>query len=281
MQTITLPQAMMAWADAQRAAGRRIGLVPTMGFLHAGHASLMDLLRPRCDVLVVSIFVNPMQFGAGEDLDRYPRDREGDAARCAAHGVDVVFAPDAMYPDDFSTRVRVSGITEGLCGASRPTHFEGVTTVVSRLFGLTRCDVAVFGEKDYQQLQVLRRMVRDLAMPVQVLAGPIVREPDGLALSSRNVFLSEVDRQRGLSLSRALQGVADAVAAGTTDVTELLALGRGLLDADAVDYLSIVDANDLTPLDVVDRPARALVAAKLGATRLIDNAPVGPEATWT
>lgn len=262
----------MAWADAARAEGLRIGLVPTMGFLHAGHASLMDLVRPHCDRLVVSIFVNPLQFGEGEDLDRYPRDPEGDAATCAAHGVDAIFSPEAMYPPGHATRVRVEGLTAGLCGAHRPVHFEGVTTVVARLFGLSRADVAAFGEKDFQQLAVLRRMARDLAIPIEILGGPIVRDDDGLALSSRNAYLSDAERARGLTLSAALRAMRDAAATGERDVATLTALGRGILDADGVDYLEVVDAEDLSPLTTLDgRPARALVAAYVGATRLIDN----------
>jgi pantoate--beta-alanine ligase len=252
-----------------------------MGFLHAGHASLMDLLRPRCDALVVSIYVNPIQFGAGEDLDRYPRDPEGDAATCEAHGVDAIFQPEVMYPPGFATRVRVSGLTEGLCGANRPTHFEGVTTVVARLFGLARCDVAAFGEKDFQQLQVIRRMVADLALPVDIVPGPIVRDDDGLALSSRNAYLSPAERRRGLTLSRALRAMAEAAASGARDVARLRALGRDVLDVDRLDYLEVVDVDTLTPVERVEGPARALVAAHVGATRLIDNVALGGASGWT
>jgi len=265
-----LPAEMTAWADARRRAGR-IGLVPTMGFLHDGHLSLMAALRARCDHLVVSIFVNPLQFGAGEDLSTYPRDLARDLALCEAQGVDAVFAPGAaMYPEGFVTEVTVSALTEGLCGASRPTHFAGVTTVVARLFGLTRCDVAIFGEKDWQQLQVLRRMARDLGLPVQIVGGGIVREPDGLAMSSRNTYLSAADRRRAVTLSRALATMAEARAGGETDVATLKQVGRAELDVDRVDYLEIVDG-DLAPVDTVTGPSRALVAAYLGATRLIDN----------
>ncbi|MCB9665168.1 MAG: pantoate--beta-alanine ligase [Alphaproteobacteria bacterium] len=270
MEVLDTSEAMTAWAAARR--GRvRVGLVPTMGFLHAGHASLLDLLRPRCEALVVSIYVNPLQFGAGEDLDRYPRDLEGDLALCAAHGADAVFTPASLYPPGHATRVRVEGLTEGLCGASRPVHFEGVTTVVARLFGLVGCDVAAFGEKDFQQLQVLRRMTADLALPVEIVGGPIVRDADGLALSSRNAYLDPAQRARALSLSRALRALQDAVVAGEHDVAALTALGRGLLDVDALDYLEVVDPQTLRPVARVDGEARALVAASLGATRLIDN----------
>lgn len=270
MQRLDSPAAMAAWSEA-RWRGGRIGLVPTMGALHAGHAALMDAVRPRCDHLIVSVFVNPLQFGAGEDLDAYPRTLAADLAVCAAHGVDAVFAPTVMYPPDFGTTVHVAGLTTGLCGASRPTHFDGVTTVVARLFGVCRADIAAFGEKDYQQLAVIRRMVRDLALPVEIVGVPTVREPDGLALSSRNIYLSAAQRARAVSLSGALRAMRDAVGAGTRDVDALRAIGRAALDVDRLDYLEVVDATDLTSVQTVDRPARALVAAFLGDTRLIDN----------
>lgn len=263
--------AVQAQSLAWRRQGLRVGFVPTMGFLHAGHTSLMDRAREACDRLVVSIFVNPLQFGEGEDLDVYPRDLEGDAAKCRAHGCDVLFVPEAFYPDDFSARVALGGITERLCGAHRPGHFEGVTTVVARLFGVVQPDVAVFGEKDYQQLAVLRRMVRDLAMPIDVVGAPLVRDGDRLALSSRNKYLSPSDRQRALSLHQALFAMRDA----TGSVSERLEIGRNRLDVDRVDYLEIVDADTLQPLDTLDRPARALVAAYVGGTRLIDNIAIG------
>ncbi len=278
MDVLTTPELMLAWSRARQAQAHRVGLVPTMGFLHAGHASLMDALRPQCEALVVSIFVNPLQFGAGEDLDRYPRDEAGDLALCEAHGVDAVFLPSvaAMYPEGFSTRVRVSRLTEHLCGASRPVHFEGVTTVCARLFGLTRCDLAIFGEKDFQQLTVLRKMVDDLALPVQIVPGALVRAEDGLALSSRNKYLSPQERLRALSLSAALRAMRDAAAAGEQDVSRLVSVGRGLLQVDAVDYLEVVDPDDLQPLTVLDRPARAVLAATVGRTRLLDNLALGP-----
>lgn len=280
METITSPEAMSAWADERRGEGRRIGLVPTMGFLHDGHLSLMDLMRSRVDDLVVSIYVNPLQFGPTEDLDRYPRDPEGDLAKCASSGVDALFVPAVMYPHGFQTSVAVHEVTRGLDGAARPGHFEGVATVVARLFGITRCDEACFGEKDWQQLTVIRRMVQDLAMPVEVVAGPLIRDHDGLALSSRNKYLSAEDRRRALTLSRALFGMARSELSGQPDVAALIAQGKAALDVDRLDYLAIVDADTLEPLDVVDRPARGLVAAFVGATRLIDNVPIGPEPTW-
>lgn len=281
MHTVTDPGSMSAWADAARARGARIGFVPTMGFLHAGHVSLMERLRPEVDALVVSIFVNPLQFGPNEDLARYPRNPEGDARACESAGVDVLLtmesgAGGAFYPPGFSTSVAVGGLTDRLCGASRPGHFDGVTTVVARLLNVTRCDVACFGEKDWQQLAVVRRMVRDLAMPVEILGAPLVRDADGLALSSRNAYLDVDARSRALSLHRALFAMASLASHGTTDVGHVLDAGRSLLDVDRVDYLELVDPDSLEPIEVLDRPARALVAAFVGPTRLIDNLAVEP-----
>lgn len=276
MELITTPLDMTATAAGWRAQGLRIGLVPTMGFLHRGHTSLMEALRARVDRLVTSVYVNPLQFGPSEDLARYPRDPDGDLARCRGVGVDAVFMPDDLYPEGFSTSVSVHGLTDGLCGAKRPGHFEGVATVVTRLFGLTRCDVAIFGEKDYQQLQVIRRLVRDLALPVEIVAGELVREVDGLALSSRNTYLSEDERRRALSLSRALCAMAAEVRDGRREVPSLQRQGRAHLDVDKLDYLEVVDAESLAPLETVDRPARALVAAFVGKTRLIDNVALEP-----
>ena len=271
MKTIVDPARMQETALAWRAQGLRVGFVPTMGFLHQGHTSLMDLARPLCDRLVVSIFVNPLQFGPGEDLDRYPRDPEGDAARCKAHGTDLLFMPTALYPPGHATRVAVRGLSDGLCGADRPTHFEGVTTVVARLFGVVQPHVAVFGEKDYQQLAIIRRMTRDLALPVEVVGGPLVRDTDGVALSSRNKYLTDTDRLRARTLSGSLRAIQAAVQAGERHVPTLLALGRSRVDADELDYIDIRSADDLASLDVIDRPARVFGAARYQHTRLIDN----------
>lgn len=273
MRVQTDPTAMQDEARARRAAGERIGFVPTMGFLHAGHTSLMRQARPRCDWLVASIYVNPLQFAPHEDLDRYPRDPEGDLAKCEEAGVDLVFMPSQLYMPEHSTRVRVSGVSEGLCGGSRPVFFEGVATVVARLFGLVKPTVAIFGEKDYQQLKVIQRMVADLAMDIEVLGGPLVRDADGLALSSRNAYLSPAERARALSLHRALQAMRGAAREGEREVGALLALGRAQLDVDRLDYLEIVDDALLRPLARLPEQgeARALVAAVVGRTRLIDN----------
>ena len=250
---------------------QRIGFVPTMGYLHQGHTALMDIARQHCDCLVVSIFVNPLQFGPNEDLDRYPRDPEGDAAKCEAHGTDILFMPSSLYASDHSTTVQVEGLSTGLCGASRPTHFNGVTTVVARLFGLVQPKIAVFGEKDFQQLAIIRRMVRDLAMPIQIIGGPLVRDSDGLALSSRNRYLSPNERRRALTLHQSLCGLQAAVHNGERDVQRLLTAAKSQLDVDALDYLEIRDPDSLLPLSTITGPARAFVAAKLGQTRLIDN----------
>ncbi len=273
MLTLADPAAVQARCLAWRAEGLRVGFVPTMGYLHEGHLSLVRLAREQADRVVVSIFVNPLQFAPTEDLDRYPRDPEGDAAKLRAEGVDLLFQPADFYPPGFCTSVEVSGLTSRLCGRDRPTHFRGVTTVVARLFGVVQPHVAVFGEKDYQQLVVVRRMVRDLAMPIEIVGGPLVRDEDGVALSSRNAYLTPDERRRARSLHRALFAMA---ASPEADAARLVALGRSLIDADAVDYLEVVDAESLVPLARVDRPARALVAARYGATRLIDNVALAP-----
>ena len=279
MDVLTTTASMTAWSEARH--GERIGLVPTMGFLHDGHVSLMKRLRVEVDHLVVSIYVNPLQFGEGEDLDVYPRDLQGDLAKCRAAGVDAVFAPEELYPPGFQTSVSVHDLTQGLCGERRPGHFEGVATVVARLFGLTRCTTAIFGEKDYQQLAVLRRMTRDLALPVRIVPGTLIRDTDGVALSSRNKYLSEGDRTRARTLHQALFAMRDAVDSGTVATRDLIRIGSEVLDVDRLDYLSVVDAESLAPVDAVTAPARALVAAHVGKTRLIDNVGIGPELSWT
>lgn len=261
---------MQALGQSMR--GHSVGFVPTMGYLHRGHTSLMDLTRPLCDHLVVSIYVNPLQFAPTDDLARYPRDLEGDARKCADAGVDVLFIPEGFYPATFRTRVIVSDVTTRWEGAERPGHFEGVTTVVSRLFGVVQPTVACFGEKDYQQFTVLRSMTRDLAMPIQIVSGPLVRDTDGLALSSRNVYLTPSHRERSRSLHRALFAVRDAPSRWT--VAQRIAAGRALIDSDRIDYLAVVDSDSLEPLpedEPVRTPARVLVTARYGAVRLLDN----------
>jgi pantoate--beta-alanine ligase len=255
-------------ALAWRRRGTQVGFVPTMGYLHRGHTTLIELMRKRCEVLVVSIYVNPLQFAPNEDLARYPRDPEGDATKCAGAGCDVLFMPESLYPPDFRTTVSVRGLTARWEGAFRPTHFDGVATVVCRLFGLVQPSVAMFGEKDYQQFAVLRAMARDLAMGIEIVPGPLIRDEDGLALSSRNVYLSKEQRARALSLHRALFAMRDMTARSSQ---ERVARGRAMIDADSVDYLDVVDPETLDPVDTVDRPLRAIVAARYGPVRLLDN----------
>ena len=277
MNTLSNPLHMAKWAIQQKAAGQTIGLVPTMGALHGGHTSLFDLLRPLVDQLVVSIYVNPLQFAPTEDLSTYPRDVPADLAVCRAHGVNAVFAPNDLYPSGFCTTVEVAGLTDVLCGASRPTLFAGVTTACTRLLLLTRADVACFGEKDYQQLCVIRRLVRDLGLPVHIRSGPVVRDRSGLARSSRNRYLSPGERTRARSLSAALQAVHAAYTAGERDAQALVATGLAVLDVDRLDYFEIRDAHDLSSVSTLTKPARVFVAAYLGAkpTRLIDNWKLG------
>jgi pantoate--beta-alanine ligase len=266
-------------AESTRGGGLRIALVPTMGYLHPGHVSLMAEARARADLVVVSIFVNPTQFGPTEDLSRYPRDLPGDLDRCAAAGVDVVFHPAAgeMYPSGHQTFVEVTELSRGLCGDRRPGHFRGVATVVTQLFALLRPHVAIFGEKDFQQLAVVRRMALDLHLGVEVVGMPIVREADGLAMSSRNAYLSAPERARAVSLWRGLEAARRRLAGGEQDASRLAAVVRDELRAADVreDYVELVDPLTLQPLSRVDRPARLLVAAFVGTTRLIDNVALG------
>ena len=262
-----------------RDGGRRIALVPTMGYLHEGHLSLMREARRRAGpdgLAVASIFVNPTQFGPQEDLARYPRDLEGDLVKCAAAGVDAVLAPERpeqVFAPGHQTWIEVGPAAQGLCGARRPGHFRGVATVVMKLFQLTRPQVALIGEKDWQQLQVLRAMARDLDLDVEVVGMPIVREPDGLARSSRNAYLSPDERLRALALSRALTAAQARVGAGERDVARLTAEARAALESAGarVDYVEIVQPETLQPVARAERGSRMLVAAYLGATRLIDN----------
>jgi pantoate--beta-alanine ligase len=271
-----------ALAEPRRAC-RSIGLVPTMGSLHEGHLSLLRAARAECDVVVISLFVNPAQFGPGEDLDRYPRDEERDVELAAEAGVDVVYAPavEEVYPEGFSTHVAVEGLTEVLCGdpARRgPEHFRGVATVVAKLFNAVGPDVAYFGQKDAQQAAVIRRMARDLDFPVRIEVLPTVREPDGLALSSRNAYLGAEDRERAAALSRALRAVERGAAAGSL-AAGIEAGRRELKDAGVEpEYLEARDAEDLAPVaELNGRPVLVAVAARVGGARLIDNVVIGPE----
>jgi pantoate--beta-alanine ligase len=276
------PQVWQRRMTAARDGGRRIALVPTMGYLHEGHLSLLREARRRAGpegLAVASIFVNPTQFGPQEDLARYPRDLPGDLAKCASAGIDAVLAPerpDQVFAAGHQTWIEVGPVAQGLCGARRPGHFRGVATVVTKLFHLTRPQVALFGEKDWQQLQVIRAMVRDLDLDVEVVGMPIVREADGLARSSRNAYLSPEERQRALALSRALAAAQERVRAGERDPARLTAEARASLEAAGarVDYAEIVHPESLQPLERVAPGSRMLVAAYLGTTRLIDNAPL-------
>jgi pantoate--beta-alanine ligase len=259
-----------------------------MGALHEGHLALVREARRRAGFVVCSIFVNPTQFGPNEDLARYPRDLEGDVQKLALTGADAVFAPprDRMYGEGDRTRVRVERLTVHLCGPHRPGHFEGVTTVVAKLFGIVGPCVAVFGKKDYQQLAVLRRMAKDLFLPVELVGHPIVREPDGLAMSSRNAYLSADERVRALALSRGLSAATTAFAAGERRAGTLREAARRLIEAAAtsIDYVTVADLEDLAPMDdeaILGETDAALlaVACRIGATRLIDNAVLGEDST--
>lgn len=260
-----------------RAAGRRIGLVPTMGALHEGHLRLCDVARECADAVVLSIFVNPLQFGPGEDFERYPRDLDRDAALVADRGVGIIFAPDAseVYPDGAAqVRVHAPSLSNVLCGRFRPGHFEGVLTVVAKLFNIVRPDCAVFGQKDLQQSVLIRRMARDLDFPVDVVVGPLVREPDGLAMSSRNAYLSADERQSALHLHRALQAAQQSFEAGETDPAAIAAAAAATLDAEpgvSAQYVEVVDRESLATPDEVKRGDVIAVAAYVGSTRLIDN----------
>lgn len=275
-RTSELPE-LRAICDEQRARGKRVGLVPTMGFLHEGHLSLVRLARERADFVVVTIFVNPTQFGEGEDLDRYPSDLPGDLEKLEAAGAHLVFTPlqEAIYPEGFSSYVVVEGLTEGLCGASRAGHFRGVCTVVAKLFNMVGPCVAVFGEKDYQQLQVIRRMALDLDMPVEVVGGAIVREPDGLAMSSRNAYLDTDQRAAATCLQRALQGVREQVERMELTATQATQIAREVIEAapgTRIDYIEVRHALTLEPLDVITKGQTVMaLAVFVGYTRLIDN----------
>jgi pantoate--beta-alanine ligase len=282
MKTIRSGAEMRAHGSATRAAGRTIGLVPTMGAFHAGHHALMRAARERCDEVVVSLFVNPSQFNDPADLAAYPRSEERDAAEAAALGVDVLYAPhvEDVYPPGFSTSVRVEGLSDVLEGAERgPGHFAGVCTVVTKLFNVVAPDVAFFGQKDAQQVAVIGRMVRDLDLPVELAVVPTVREPDGLALSSRNVRLAPDERERATALSKGLQAAKQAIAAGERDAAAVAAAARAAMDGVEPEYLALVNPDSFQPITTVNGRVLVAVAARIGATRLIDNTIVQSAAT--
>ncbi|MSP24017.1 MAG: pantoate--beta-alanine ligase [Myxococcales bacterium] len=278
------PVALRAMCDHARSEGRRVGFVPTMGALHDGHLALVREARSRATFVVVSVFVNPTQFGPAEDFSRYPRTLESDCARCAEALVDVVFAPekDVIYAPGDETRVRVGDTAAALCGAHRPGHFEGVCTVVAKLFALVGPAVAVFGRKDYQQYRVIDRMTRDLAMPIEVVGLRTVREPDGLALSSRNAYLSAGERTRALGLARGLSHAVRAFESGARNAGHLrsLVLAEVTRAATLIDYVTVADPDTVRPIfdaDCIGERALVAVAARIGATRLIDNVVLGED----
>ncbi|MBN1456258.1 MAG: pantoate--beta-alanine ligase [Sedimentisphaerales bacterium] len=259
-----------------RAEGKSIGFVPTMGALHKGHVSLIETAIKKCDVVVVSIFVNPTQFGPNEDLDKYPRDLEGDAKICEQAGADIIFAPDVneMYPDKIITWVEVEGLTNNLCGKFRPGHFKGVTTVCAKLFNIVCPDTAFFGQKDVQQAIVIKRMVKDLNMPLEIKVCPTMREESGLAISSRNQYLSESEKKEAALIYAALGKCEGMVGEGVSDCSKLTDAMRGVLGKSPninVEYISIVDIETLEDIDNITSKALVAMAVKIGATRLIDN----------
>ncbi len=271
---------MRARVEDLRRDGRRIAVVPTMGALHEGHLQLMRVARAKADVVILTIFVNPTQFGPNEDLSRYPRDEAGDLAKARSCGIDLAFCPDveSMYPPGAQTFVEVRELQQPLCGATRPGHFAGVATVVTKLFHATLPHLAVFGEKDYQQLAIIRRMVRDLDFDIEIASVPIIREPDGLAMSSRNAYLSAEQRVAALALSKGLAAAEAAVSSGEKSGEKILAAARSFIEAESlarIDYVDLRDAAELTPVETLTGKAVLAMAVFVGKTRLIDNRVLG------
>jgi len=280
MIEIADPDSMRAWSRAERKNDRTLALVPTMGFLHEGHLRLIDRVRERADRVVVSIFVNPIQFGSTEDLGAYPRDLERDRAAALGRGADCLFVPTAaeMYPEPAVVRVVPGSLAGHLCGASRPGHFEGVLTVVMKLFNIVEPDLASFGRKDVQQAVVIRRMVTDLNLPIGIDVAPTVREHDGLAMSSRNAYLNETERSVAPALARGLDAAHEAFVGGERGVKRLVAAARAPIDSHQaleLDYVELVDPVSLAPVETADPASIMAVAARLGAARLIDNIVLG------
>lgn len=276
MQIIETVYAMRDWSERERREGRRIALVPTMGFLHEGHLSLVRAAKKRADRVAVSIFINPTQFGPGEDFSAYPRDFQRDCQLLETEEIDIVFHPALaeMYPDGAETFVEVEKLSLPLCGATRPGHFRGVATAVAKLFNVIRPHVAIFGEKDFQQLQVIRKMVRDLSMEVEILGHPIVREADGLAMSSRNAYLTPDQRRAAVSLSRSLCKAERLVRRGETSAQSLLSLVRAELAKEPladVEYVKLCDSETLIDIETIHRTALLALAVRFGKARLIDN----------
>ena len=280
MQTIQSLADMTRWSNEVITSGSTIALVPTMGYFHKGHLSLMRSASHLADRVVVSLFVNSLQFGPSEDLSQYPRDLPKDSSMAAAEKVDVLFVPTEkdMYSHDYNVRVRVDSITDTLCGKQRPGHFEGVTTVVTKLFNIVKPHVAVFGQKDFQQLSVIRKMVRDLNWDIEIVGHPVVREEDGLAMSSRNIYLSSVEREKALCLYEAIQHAKTRLSNGLLDVAQLKFEIRDIILANSgvnVDYISVVDKDNLSEKEVIDSNSVLALAVKVGQTRLIDNCFLG------
>lgn len=277
MNIITDPIELQRTCLEWRAQGLTIGVVPTMGFLHAGHMSLMQKLRPECDKLITTVFLNPTQFGENEDLSNYPHDFDGDCVKAESQGTDLLFAPkpDAMYADDHATWIDVPELGKNLCGASRTGHFRGVCTVVTKLFQLTQATKAIFGQKDWQQLAIIKRMVRDLNMPVEIIGHPIVREDDGLALSSRNAYLTESERAAAPAIRKGLLKMAEMIHGGERDAAKAKAVLKdeyaSTLPMGSADYIEIVDPDSIELVETIDRPVLAAVAIRVGKARLIDN----------
>ena len=277
MRIVTKSEDMQRLSIEYKRQGKTVGFVPTMGYLHEGHTSLINIARKHADVVVVSIFVNPIQFGPSEDYDRYPRDIERDKEILEKMGVDVMFYPsvDDMYPKGFTTYVEVKGLSDKLCGRYRPGHFRGVTTVVAKLFNIVMPDVAVFGEKDAQQAIIIKRMVRDLNFPVKIIVGPTVREPDGLAMSSRNEYLTEEERKVAPAIYQSLLLAKSLVEQGERDTSKIIAAMQEFLskyDRIKVEYIEIVDKEELNPIERLEKgEALIAIAAYLGKARLIDN----------
>jgi pantoate--beta-alanine ligase len=283
METLATVSELRDAIRARRPHQRRVGFVPTMGYLHAGHEALMRKAREECDLVVVSIFVNPTQFGPSEDLEKYPRDLTRDQELCRRAGVELIFHPEAqeMYPRGAATWVEVEGMTEVACGAMRPGHFRGVTTVCAKLFNIVRPDRAYFGEKDFQQLQVIRRMARDLFMPLTIVGVPTVREADGLAMSSRNSYLTPTERQAARAVPRSLQAAQELVERGELETANILAAIEAAVAKQPLaklQYAVIVEPDTLAPMRILTREARLLVAVHIGKTRLIDTPPLAPTA---
>ncbi|RLB15085.1 MAG: pantoate--beta-alanine ligase [Deltaproteobacteria bacterium] len=276
MKIIETVREMQSVADAMRSAGHTIALVPTMGYLHEAHLELMRVGKRHANKLIISIFVNPTQFGPSEDYERYPRDPEGDLEKARSVGVDIVFMPpvEEMYPEGFQTTVKVEKLTQHLCGLSRPGHFDGVTTVVCKLFNITKPHIAIFGQKDYQQLAVISRMVMDLNMDIQIIGVPTVREADGLAMSSRNAYLTQEQRPSALSLKKSLELADEMLRKGETDAKAIVRAVEALIKEHPfteIDYVSICDPVTLEDMDRIDQEALLALAVKVGHTRLIDN----------